>query len=76
MLSINLIADLLYVLDIKQPLTTTLQLEQGVIPLAASCLSPAIVDVSENMRAKLYALFCKMGELHLINDSRFYPIST
>ena len=48
-------------LDIREPLITSLQTEQGVIPLAASCLSPAIVDVSENMRAKIFSLFCKMG---------------
>ena len=40
-----------------------LQESQGVIPLPAKCPSQAIVDVSENMRAKIYALFCKIGKL-------------
>ncbi|XP_013410709.1 cilia- and flagella-associated protein 69 [Lingula anatina] len=51
--------------DTSLPLTGQLQANQGVIPLPASCPSQAIVDVSENMRAKLYALFCKIGFMHL-----------
>ena len=38
------------------------QEDQGVIPLPAACPSQAIVDVSENMRAKIYAIFGKIGE--------------
>ncbi|KAI8483595.1 Cilia and flagella associated protein 69 [Branchiostoma belcheri] len=49
------------IVDVTQPLAGTLQEQQGVIPLPANCPSQAIVDVSENMRAKLYALFCKIG---------------
>ena len=40
-----------------------LQEKQGVISLPASCPSQSIVDVSENMRAKIYSIFCKIGEL-------------
>ena len=40
-----------------------LQEKQGVIPLPANAPSQAIVDVSENMRAKIYALFCKLGTI-------------
>ncbi|XP_064613736.1 cilia- and flagella-associated protein 69-like [Liolophura sinensis] len=47
--------------DLNQPLRTSLQEELGVTPLSAHCPSQAIVDVSENMRAKLYSLFCKLG---------------
>ncbi|KAK3587960.1 hypothetical protein CHS0354_014478 [Potamilus streckersoni] len=47
--------------DVRKPLMGILQEEQGVIPLPASCPSQAIVDVSENMRAKIYSLFCKIG---------------
>ncbi|KAK3109030.1 hypothetical protein FSP39_021501 [Pinctada imbricata] len=47
--------------DITKPLMGTLQENQGVISLPASNPSQAIVDVSENMRAKLYSLFCKIG---------------
>jgi len=39
----------------------TVQERQGVIPLPADRPSQAIVDVSENMRAKLYSMFCKLG---------------
>jgi hypothetical protein len=39
-----------------------LQEGQGVIPLPANCMSQAIVDVSENMRAKIYSLYCKIGK--------------
>ncbi len=55
--------DIVDILDCKKPLMGTLQEQQGVIPLPASCPSQAIVDVSENMRAKIYALFCKIGML-------------
>ena len=48
--------------DSSKPLMGVLQEEQGVISLPAHCPSQAIVDVSENMRAKIYALFCKIGE--------------
>ena len=41
----------------------TVQERQGVIPLPADRPSQAIVDVSENMRAKIYSMFCKLGEL-------------
>ncbi|XP_052683421.1 cilia- and flagella-associated protein 69-like [Crassostrea angulata] len=47
--------------DITKPLMGALQEFQGVVPLPASNPSQSIVDVSENMRAKLYSLFCKIG---------------
>ena len=50
------------VADLKRPLMGTVQERQGVIPLPADRPSQAIVDVSENMRAKLYSMFCKLGE--------------
>nr|XP_006825782.1 PREDICTED: uncharacterized protein C7orf63-like [Saccoglossus kowalevskii] len=49
------------IVDTSQPLMGLLQEKQGVISLPAHCPSQAIVDVSENMRAKIYALFCKIG---------------
>lgn len=52
--------------DAQKPLMGNFQENQGIISLPAQCPSQSIVDVSENMRAKLYALFCKIGEsLHL-----------
>ena len=48
--------------DVTKPLMGALQEKQGVIPLPASCPSQSIVDVSENMRAKIYSIFCKIGE--------------
>ncbi|KAJ7389807.1 hypothetical protein OS493_028775 [Desmophyllum pertusum] len=47
--------------DLKRPLIGTVQERQGVIPLPADRPSQAIVDVSENMRAKIYSMFCKLG---------------
>ncbi|XP_067907670.1 cilia- and flagella-associated protein 69-like [Heterodontus francisci] len=35
--------------------------EQGFITLPASHLSPAVIDVSENSRVKIYSIFCKLG---------------
>ncbi|KAL5007038.1 hypothetical protein ScPMuIL_015844 [Solemya velum] len=49
------------IVDVKKPLMGVLQEKQGVTPLPASCPSQAIVDVSENMRAKIYSIFCKIG---------------
>ncbi|CAH1788088.1 unnamed protein product [Owenia fusiformis] len=51
--------------DTTKPLVGALQKDQGVIPLPANCPSQAIVDVSENMRAKIYAIFCKIGFVDL-----------
>ena len=45
-----------------QPLTGAQQNASGVPPIPTHCPSAAITDVSENMRAKIYALCCKMGE--------------
>ena len=50
----------------------SLQEKQGVICLPASCPSQAIVDVSENMRAKIYALFCKIGTN--LQDERYTEV--
>lgn len=49
----------------KKPLVGTYQDESETIPLPANQPSLSIVDVSENMRAKLYALFCKIGFIEL-----------
>ncbi|KAJ1100804.1 hypothetical protein NDU88_005879 [Pleurodeles waltl] len=49
------------IIDIKKPLVGILQKEQGVIPMSANCPSSAIMDVAENMRAKIYSVFCKLG---------------
>lgn len=49
------------VTDLKKSLMGTVQERQGVIPLPADRPSQAIVDVSENMRAKIYSMFCKLG---------------
>ncbi|NXX49820.1 CFA69 protein, partial [Tricholaema leucomelas] len=49
------------IVDMKQPMAGSFQRQQEVLPLPASCPSFAIVEVSENTRAKLYCLFCKLG---------------
>ena len=38
-----------------------IQAELGIVSMPASCVSQAVADVGENMRAKVYSLFCKMG---------------
>lgn len=38
-----------------------LQEERGTVSLPSQFPSQAIVDVSENMRAKIYSFFCKIG---------------
>ncbi|NXQ56996.1 CFA69 protein, partial [Anthoscopus minutus] len=49
------------IVDIKMPIATSFQKKQKVMPLPASCPSFAIMEVSENTRAKIYSLFCKLG---------------
>ena len=51
--------------DVNQPLVGAHQASMELTPLPASQPSLAIVEVSENMRAKLYALFCKIGFIEL-----------
>ena len=43
------------------PLMGRIQAEMGVVSMPAACVSQAVADVGENMRAKVYSLFCKMG---------------
>ena len=45
-----------------QPLMGAEQSACGVPPMPSHCPSAAVLDVSENMRAKIYALCCKMSE--------------
>ncbi|XP_064410355.1 cilia- and flagella-associated protein 69 [Latimeria chalumnae] len=49
------------IVDLKKPLVGQFQEEQGVIPLPASYPSAAVMDISENMRAKIYSIFCRLG---------------
>ncbi|XP_030849365.1 cilia- and flagella-associated protein 69 [Strongylocentrotus purpuratus] len=48
-------------IDPAVPLMGSFQEEAGIKPLPANQPSHAITDISENMRAKIYALFCKIG---------------
>ncbi|POI31822.1 hypothetical protein CIB84_004427, partial [Bambusicola thoracicus] len=47
--------------DVKTPIAGSFQKEQEIIPMPSSCPSFAIVEISENIRAKLYSLLCKLG---------------
>ncbi|NXD67590.1 CFA69 protein, partial [Eolophus roseicapillus] len=49
------------IVDMKRPITSSFQKQQEVIPLPANCPSFAIMEISENIRAKLYSLLCKLG---------------
>ncbi|XP_073891662.1 cilia- and flagella-associated protein 69 isoform X6 [Macaca fascicularis] len=48
------------IIDTKKPLFTSFQEEHKIIPLPANCPSIAIMDVSENIRAKIYAILGKL----------------
>ena len=50
-------------LDPHKPIMSTVQERQGIISLPSSFPSPAIVDVSENIRAKVFSLVSKLGML-------------
>ena len=45
----------------QQPLVGAEQNACGVPPIPSHCPSASIIDVTENMRAKIYALCCKLG---------------
>ncbi|XP_040402243.1 cilia- and flagella-associated protein 69 isoform X2 [Cygnus olor] len=47
--------------DVKRPIVSSFQKQQDVIPMPANSPSFAIVEISENIRAKLYLLLCKLG---------------
>ncbi|KAH0627473.1 hypothetical protein JD844_003213 [Phrynosoma platyrhinos] len=47
--------------DTKKPLLGQFQKTQEVIPMPASCPTVAVMDVAENMRAKIYCIICKLG---------------
>ncbi|NXY91075.1 CFA69 protein, partial [Alcedo cyanopectus] len=49
------------IVDMKKPIESRIQKQQQVIPLPASCPSFDIMEVSENLRAKIYLLLCKLG---------------
>ncbi|XP_069787552.1 cilia- and flagella-associated protein 69-like [Narcine bancroftii] len=49
------------ILDAKNPLFGNIQEEHGLNTLPANYLSPAVFDVYENPRAKIYSIFCKLG---------------
>ncbi|XP_072910673.1 cilia- and flagella-associated protein 69-like isoform X2 [Hemitrygon akajei] len=49
------------ILDAKKSLTGLIQEEYGITPLPDNCLSPEVIDVSENSRVKIYCIFCKLG---------------
>ncbi|NWS53451.1 CFA69 protein, partial [Chunga burmeisteri] len=49
------------IVDMKRPIASNFQKQQEVIPMPANCPSFAIMEISENIRAKLYSLLCKLG---------------
>ena len=59
----------IFVTDSQKPLVGQLQDAESTVSMPASCPSPAIVDVFENARSKLYAIFSKMGKSSCICDS-------
>lgn len=54
-----------WIADTEMPLMGELQESQPLESMSASSPSQAIVDVVENMRAKIHALFCKVGYTEL-----------
>uniref|UniRef100_A0ABI7WIY1 Cilia- and flagella-associated protein 69 ARM repeats domain-containing protein n=1 Tax=Felis catus TaxID=9685 RepID=A0ABI7WIY1_FELCA len=48
------------IIDTKKPLFTSFQEEQKIMPLPANCPTIAIMDVAENIRAKIYAVLGKL----------------
>ncbi|XP_008583825.1 PREDICTED: uncharacterized protein C7orf63 homolog isoform X2 [Galeopterus variegatus] len=48
------------IIDTKKPLFTSFQEEQKIMPLPANCPTIAVMDVAENIRAKIYAVLGKL----------------
>ncbi|XP_059027039.1 cilia- and flagella-associated protein 69 isoform X1 [Mustela lutreola] len=48
------------IIDTKKPLFTSFQEEQKIMPLPANCPTLAVMDVAENIRAKIYAVLGKL----------------
>ncbi|XP_040147407.1 cilia- and flagella-associated protein 69 isoform X2 [Ictidomys tridecemlineatus] len=48
------------IIDTKKPLFTSFQEEQKIMPLPANCPSVAVMDIAENIRAKIYAVLGKL----------------
>ncbi|XP_039734073.1 cilia- and flagella-associated protein 69 isoform X1 [Pteropus medius] len=48
------------IIDTKKPLFTSFQEEQNIMPLPADCPTVAVMDVAENIRAKIYAVLGKL----------------
>ncbi|XP_006169060.1 cilia- and flagella-associated protein 69 [Tupaia chinensis] len=48
------------IIDTKKPLFTSFQEDQKFMPLPANCPSIAVMDVAENIRAKIYAVLGKL----------------
>lgn len=69
--AVIIVVELFVFADLQRPLLSCLQDCQAVIPLPANCPSQSIVDVSENLRAKLYSIFNKIGGC---NHSPYYSI--
>ncbi|NWR68524.1 CFA69 protein, partial [Centropus unirufus] len=53
------------IVDMKRPIAHSFQKQQEVILMPSNAPSFAIMEISENIRAKLYSLFCKLGFEHL-----------
>ncbi|NXJ71494.1 CFA69 protein, partial [Rostratula benghalensis] len=49
------------IVDVKRPIASQFQKQQEIIPAPANYPSFAILEISENIRAKLYSLLCKLG---------------
>ncbi|NWW47815.1 CFA69 protein, partial [Pedionomus torquatus] len=49
------------IVDMKRPIASHFQEQQEDIPIPANYPSFAIMEISENIRAKIYLLLCKLG---------------
>ncbi|XP_069815620.1 metalloreductase STEAP2 isoform X3 [Dendropsophus ebraccatus] len=49
------------IIDAKRPLVGQLQEEQEITPMPAGSFSIAIMEVAENIRAKIYSIFSRLG---------------
>lgn len=49
--------------DVKKPILSAYQEDASAEPLPADRPSASVMDVTENLRSKIYSIFCHLGEL-------------
>ena len=58
--------------DVSRPLLTSYQETEGIKVLSTQQYTPAVVDVSDNLRSKIFGVFLKIGFNNLKGKSTLF----